>query len=447
MHSWVGPLVSSAKYVIADATEAAHAIKTASPTTKIFMDEVGILLGIAPFNMSDTLGNGSLSSWWNIQAVVWALFTGELAAAGVDMIGASQFVGWPCQTPWYDYSHETCSKALFEPSPPDCGQAAGNYPEMSVIDWTNGKLNARGWTMKLLIDGLGNADKAVLQTNVTKLGGGSSRNASRRECQVKTKVVDQDMQGGDVCEFNMSSTSEPSHAACGRACCANKLCDHFVSVSGDPPFRFKGGGVCHGQPPCAQGGFCCFLKTNAARPIKSSYKPGTAISGTTTPSPPATIAELVYARAFAPAVAAWPGPERRAVLLANFDSRHSHTVELAGDGTSFHGAALWSVVHGVSGAWDEPYARRKSTQETLTMEPLAVYLAFLPTKPSKTDDSASAVPRQPTRAPALRAGWDNGRHPLPILPNVSGIKVYNATPESGVYSHAPMISYHNKKTL
>jgi hypothetical protein len=31
------------------------------------MDEVGILLGIAPFNMSDTLGNGSLSTWWNIQ--------------------------------------------------------------------------------------------------------------------------------------------------------------------------------------------------------------------------------------------------------------------------------------------------------------------------------------------------------------------------------------------
>ena len=92
-------MVSSAKGVIADATEAAHAIKTASPTTKIFMDEVGILLGIAPFNMSDTLGNGSLSTWWNIQAVVWALFIGELAAAGVDMIGASQFVGWPCEAP------------------------------------------------------------------------------------------------------------------------------------------------------------------------------------------------------------------------------------------------------------------------------------------------------------------------------------------------------------
>ena len=197
------------------------------------------------------------------------------------------------------------------------------------------------------------------------------------------------MRGGDICQFNM--TSEPSHAACGRECCANDRCDHFVSVSGDPPYTFKGGGVCPGQPPCAQGGFCCFLKTGATRPIKSSYKPGTAISGTTTLAPPATIAETVYARAFAPAATAWPGPERRAVLLANFDSHNNHTVILAGDGAGFHGSTLWSVVHGVSGAWDEPYARRKSTQETLTMEPLAVYLAFLPTKPSKTGDSASAV--------------------------------------------------------
>jgi hypothetical protein len=92
-----------------------------------------------------------------------------------------------------------------------------SYPEMSVIDWTNGKLNARGWTMKLLIDGLGNGDKAILQTNVSKLSGGGSGNDSRTECRVKTEVVDQDMQGGDICEFNM--TSEPSHAACGICPC------------------------------------------------------------------------------------------------------------------------------------------------------------------------------------------------------------------------------------
>jgi hypothetical protein len=185
-------------------------------------------------------------------------------------------------------------------------------------------------------------------------------------------------------------TSEPSHAACGRACCENKRCDHFVSVRGDPPWSFKGGGVCAGRLPCVKGGFCCFLKTNATRPIKSSYKPGTATGGTTTPShvDPGAIDQPIYARAFVPATdsdaaaagvgGGWPGPEQRAVLLTNFDSRNNHTVSLAGDGENFRGATLWSVVHGVAGAWDEPFARRKSTKETLTMEPLAVYLAFLP---------------------------------------------------------------------
>ena len=102
MHSWLGPLVNSAKGVIADATEAARVIKTASPKTKIFMDEVGILLGIAPFNMSDTLGNGSLSSWWNIQSVVWALFIGELAAAGVDilLVVPSMIISQTSIPPW-----------------------------------------------------------------------------------------------------------------------------------------------------------------------------------------------------------------------------------------------------------------------------------------------------------------------------------------------------------
>ena len=253
--------------------------------------------------------------------------------------------------------------------------------------------------MKLLIDGLGNADKAVLRTNVTQLSGPGAR--SRTECDVKTQVVDQDMQGGDICSFNM--THEPSHAACGRACCGNERCDHFVSVSGDPPYSFKGGGVCDGQPPCAQNGFCCFLKTNATRPIKSSYKPGTAIGGTTTPSrfEPAAVEHPVYARAFAPAEAGWPGPEKRAVLLANFDSRHNHTVALAGEAEGFRRATLWSVVHGASGAWDTPFARRKSMQDTLTMEPLAVYLAFVPSasksERAKLDDSDGSA--NPSRCP------------------------------------------------
>lgn len=38
---------------------------------------------------------------------------------------------------------------------------------MSLVDWQTGLGNARFWTMKMLIDGLGHEDKHVLDTNVT----------------------------------------------------------------------------------------------------------------------------------------------------------------------------------------------------------------------------------------------------------------------------------------
>ena len=68
-------LVASTKQVIQNSQQAARKIKQISPQTLLFMDEVGILLGCRPpFNVSDTLGSGNLSSWWNIQAVVWAMY-------------------------------------------------------------------------------------------------------------------------------------------------------------------------------------------------------------------------------------------------------------------------------------------------------------------------------------------------------------------------------------
>ena len=93
-------MIDSAYGVIAQSTASAKVVKAASPKTKIFMDEVGIILGCnPPFDMSATLWVGNLSSWWNMQSVVWAVYVGELAAAGVDMLGASQFVGWVAGPP------------------------------------------------------------------------------------------------------------------------------------------------------------------------------------------------------------------------------------------------------------------------------------------------------------------------------------------------------------
>ena len=65
---------------------------------------------------------------------------GELAGAGADMFGLSQLLGGNADVGW-----PTCC-----------------CPEMSMLDWETGAGNARFWTTKMLIDGLGNDPKAVM---------------------------------------------------------------------------------------------------------------------------------------------------------------------------------------------------------------------------------------------------------------------------------------------
>lgn len=63
--------VDKAFSFFAAAAEAVATIRELSPSTKVFLDEVGIIVGCnPPWNMSETLGNRSLSYWWNVQAVV-----------------------------------------------------------------------------------------------------------------------------------------------------------------------------------------------------------------------------------------------------------------------------------------------------------------------------------------------------------------------------------------
>lgn len=67
--------------------------------------------------------------------------------------------------------------------------------------------------------------------------------------------------------------------------------------------------------------------------------------------------------------------------------------------------------------------------------------------PAKNDDDNVNIQHAPGWPEGLRSRLEDGRDPLPILPNITAVKVYNATRKTGVYSHAPMISYHNKVLL
>ena len=61
--------------------------------------------------------------YWDAAGALYAYLFIELSKQGIDVIGESQLVGYPSQ-----------------------------FPSVSMMDWTNGKPNARYWVLKLIKD-------------------------------------------------------------------------------------------------------------------------------------------------------------------------------------------------------------------------------------------------------------------------------------------------------
>jgi len=107
--------------------------KRLSPETKTTIDELGVI-------SADDLGQDRpghvakpiADSYWNLAGAMYAYIFGELTQMGVDVAGESQLVGFPTQ-----------------------------FPSVSMVDWNNGKPNARFWVLKLLHDNFGPGDKQV----------------------------------------------------------------------------------------------------------------------------------------------------------------------------------------------------------------------------------------------------------------------------------------------
>eukprot|EP01116_Phalansterium_solitarium_P019019 TRINITY_DN5199_c0_g1_i1.p1 TRINITY_DN5199_c0_g1~~TRINITY_DN5199_c0_g1_i1.p1 ORF type:complete len:580 (+),score=185.42 TRINITY_DN5199_c0_g1_i1:19-1758(+) len=102
-----------------------------SPDTKLDPDEVGVILP----DDNDENAAPIPKEYWNAAGAMYAYLFGELALLGVDVIGESQFVGYPTQ-----------------------------YPSVSEVDWTTGNPNARYWVLQLLIQNFAPGD-ALVATN------------------------------------------------------------------------------------------------------------------------------------------------------------------------------------------------------------------------------------------------------------------------------------------
>ena len=107
--------------------------KRLSPQTKTTIDEIGV---ISPDDLAQVEPGHVItqipSAYWNLAGAMYAYLFGELTNIGIDVVGESQLVGFPTQ-----------------------------FPSVSMVDWTNGKPNARYWVLKLLRDNFAAGDQLV----------------------------------------------------------------------------------------------------------------------------------------------------------------------------------------------------------------------------------------------------------------------------------------------
>lgn len=113
--------------------------KRLSPNTRTDTDELGVILPTdgEEIAASKAMPNRIPRLYWNAAGSLYAYLYIALAKQGIDVIGESQLVGYPSQ-----------------------------FPSVSMMNWTNGKPNARYWVLKLIKDNFGPGDKLV-DTSIT----------------------------------------------------------------------------------------------------------------------------------------------------------------------------------------------------------------------------------------------------------------------------------------
>jgi hypothetical protein len=99
--------------------------KRLSPKTITTINELGSIIG------SDT-GEDIPAEYWNLSGALYAYLFLELTKIGIDAAGESTLVGYPTF-----------------------------FPDVSMMNWKNGKPNARYWVLKLIKDNFGPGDKLV----------------------------------------------------------------------------------------------------------------------------------------------------------------------------------------------------------------------------------------------------------------------------------------------
>jgi hypothetical protein len=112
--------------------------KRLSPSTKTDLDELGVILPGDNVAIDDT-ATRIPPVYWNAAGAMYAYLCVELSKIGIDVVGESQLVGYPTQ-----------------------------FPSVSMIDWKNGKPNARFLILKLLKDNFGPCHRQRRRTKANR---------------------------------------------------------------------------------------------------------------------------------------------------------------------------------------------------------------------------------------------------------------------------------------
>jgi len=100
--------------------------KRLAPQTFTTIDEIGNFLS------RDGVNESIPEAYWNLSGAMYAYVNLELSRIGIGVTGESQLVGYPTQ-----------------------------FPSVSMMNWKNGKPNARYWVLKLLKENFEPGDKLV----------------------------------------------------------------------------------------------------------------------------------------------------------------------------------------------------------------------------------------------------------------------------------------------
>jgi hypothetical protein len=103
-----------------------------SPATRTTIDEVGSIL---PNDAWSQTPAPIPAAYWNLSGATYAYLYAQLSPLGIDVLGESQLVGYPTQ-----------------------------YPDVTMIDWTSGRPNARYWVLRLLKESFTPGDVLVATT-------------------------------------------------------------------------------------------------------------------------------------------------------------------------------------------------------------------------------------------------------------------------------------------